>query len=202
MQNVLPRRIRRFVYIRTSKVMNVGELDTERRWYVMRDLKRSNALLPAYKQLKEAGMEVFTPMVSRLFTRNGKRIQREVPVIQDLLFVNDCRRNIDTIVAKTPTLQYRFKKGGTFGEALVVPDDEMNKFIAATQATDTPKFYSAEEVSSLMCGRNVRVVGGVLNGYEGKLQTVRGSKKKHLVIMLPSLVAVSVEIEDEFIELL
>ena len=31
---------------------------------------------------------------------------------------------------------------------------------------------------------------------------VRGSKRKNLVIMLPSLVAVSVEIEDEFIELL
>ena len=182
--------------------MNVGELDTERHWYVMRDLKRSNALLPAYKQLKEAGMEVFTPMVSRLFTRNGKRIQREVPVIQDLLFVNDYRQNIDAIVAKTPTLQYRFKKGGSFGEAMIVPDDEMAKFIGITQASDNPKFYSADEISSLMCGKDIRVIGGVLNGYEGKLQTVRGSKKKHLVIVLPSLVAVSVEIENEFIELL
>ncbi len=183
-------------------MMNGVKSDTERCWYVMRDLKRSNALLPAYKQLAEAGMEVFTPMVSRLFTRNGKRIKREVPVIQDLLFVNDCRQNIDAIVAKTPTLQYRFKKGGTFGEAIVVPDDEMAKFIGAIQSTDSPKFYSAEEVTDLMCGRDIRMVGGVLDGYEGKLQTVRGSKRKHLVIMLPSLVAVSVEIEDEFIELL
>lgn len=199
---MFPRRIRSIVPILALRKMDTDKLDTVKRWYVMRDLKRSNALLPAYKQLAEAGIEVFTPMVSRIFTRNGQRTTREVPVIQDLLFVNDCRQNIDPIVAKTPTLQYRFKKGGAFGEVLVVPDDEMAMFIGAIEASNNPKFYSAEEVSSLMCGRNIRIVGGVLNGYEGKLQTVRGSKRKNLVIMLPSLVAVSVEIEDEFIELL
>lgn len=182
--------------------MDTEKLYTERRWYVMRDLKRSNALMPAYKQLAEAGIEVFTPMVSRLFTSNGLRIKKEVPVIQDLLFVNDSRQNIDAIVAKTPTLQYRFKKGGKFGEVLVVPDDEMAKFIDATHATNNPKFYSAEEVSTLMCGRTIRMVGGTLNGYEGKLQTVRGSKKKRLLITLPSLMAVSLSINDEYIELL
>ena len=53
-----------------------------------------------------------------------------------------------------------------------------------------------------MCGRNIRMIGGVLNGYEGKLQTVRGSKTKHLVIVLSSLMAVSVDINDEFVEVL
>lgn len=50
----------------------------------MRDLKRSNALLPAYKQLSQAGMEVFTPMVSRVFSRNGKRIRKK-----DLITLNE-----------------------------------------------------------------------------------------------------------------
>lgn len=31
-------------------------------WYVMRDLKRPNSLLPAYKELGEKGIEIFTPM--------------------------------------------------------------------------------------------------------------------------------------------
>lgn len=53
-----------------------------------------------------------------------------------------------------------------------------------------------------MCGRNIRMIGGALDGYEGKLQTIRGSKTKHLIIILPSLLAVSVEINDEYIELL
>ena len=168
----------------------------------MRDLKRPNALLPAYKQLAQAGMEVFTPMTTRLSAKGGKRTKVEVPVMQDLLFVKDCRRNIDAVVEKTPTLQYRFKRGGRFCEAIVVPDEQMEKFIGAVRASASPKFYSAEEISSGMCGRNIRIVGGVLDGYEGRLQIVKGSKTKRLMIVLPSLLAVSVEIGDGFVELL
>lgn len=182
--------------------MEENRMDTQVHWYAMRDLKRSNATLPAYKQLSEAGFEVFTPLVLRLCTRNGKRIKREVPVVQDLLFVHALRQNIDTVVARTPTLQYRFKKGGKFGEAITVPEEAMAAFIGAVQASDNPKFYSAEEISAPMCGRRIRVVGGPLDGYEGVLQTVRGSKTKRIVIELPSLLAVSIEVEDEYIQLL
>ena len=150
--------------------MSENSIDIEKHWYAMRDLKRSNALLPAYKQLSQAGMEVFTPMVSRVFSRNGKRIRKEVPFMQDLL--------------------------------IVIPQDAMTRFIGATQASANPKYYAMDEISDLMCGRNIRMIGGVLDGYEGKLQTIRGSKTKHLIIILPSLLAVSVEINDEYIELL
>ncbi|MBP3456258.1 MAG: UpxY family transcription antiterminator [Alistipes sp.] len=182
--------------------MCANQDDAEKHWHAMRDLKRTNAMLPAYKQLSEAGMEVFTPMSTRLVVRNGKRTKVESPVIHDLLFVNDCRRNIDPVVAKTPTLQYRFKKGGRQGEPIIVPDEDMRRFIGAIRATDKPKFYSAEEITDLMCGRDIRIVGGALNGYEGKLQTVQGSKYKRLVLTLPSLMAVSVEINDAYVELL
>ena len=70
----------------------------------------------------------------------------------------------------------------------------MTRFIGATQASANPKYYAMDEISDLMCGRNIRMIGGVLDGYEGKLQTIRGSKTKHLIIILPSLLAVSVEI--------
>ena len=170
--------------------MEANKIDTTKQWFAMRDLKRTNALLPAYKQLSEAGIEVFTPMATCIFVKNGKRIRKDVPVMHDLLFVYDCRQNLDPIVSKTPTLQYRFKKGGRPGEPIVIPEEDMTKF------------YSAEEISSLMCGRNIRMIGGVLNGYEGRLQTVRGSKTKRLIITLSSLMAVSFAINDEYVELL
>ena len=44
-------------------------------WYVMRDLKRPNAKLPAYKQLSDEHLEVFTPMQWRLKLKNVKRIR-------------------------------------------------------------------------------------------------------------------------------
>ena len=78
----------------------------------------------------------------------------------------------------------------------------MSRFIAATQATDTPRYYTADEMTELMCGRDIRIKGGVLDGLEGKLQTIRGSKTKRLVIVLPTFMAVSVAIHDEIIEIL
>ena len=150
----------------------------------------------------EVGMEVFTPMATRFVVRDGKRIRVEVPVMRDLLFVNESRQNLDPIVAKTPTLQYRFKRGGKQGEPIVIPAEDMTRFIGAVQVANSPKFYSAEEIDPLMCGRKIRMVGGALDGYEGILQTVRGSKTKHLVITLPSLLAVSVDIHDEYVEVL
>lgn len=182
--------------------METHKANTEKQWFAMRDLKRANALMPAYKQLREAGIEVFTPMTTRFTVKEGKRVKHEEPAIRDLLFVNESRTNLDPIVAKTPTLQYRFKRGGKQGEAIVIPDDDMLRFIGVVQAADTPKFYSAEEVTPLMCGRKIRMVGGALDGYEGILQTVRGSKTKHLIITLPTLIAVSVDINDEFVEVL
>lgn len=174
---------------------------TEKQWYALRDLKRRNAVLPAYKQLIQAGIEVFTPMEWRMTTRYGKQIRQEVPVMQDLIFAHDSRQVLDPIVAKTPTLQYRYKKGGKYCEPIVVPEDDMSRFIGAINSSSNPKYYSAEEINSLMCGKKIRIVGGVLNGYEGKLQTVRGSKVKRLVIELPNLMAISVEVEKEYIQI-
>lgn len=182
--------------------MEATQIDTEKYWFAMRDLKRTNALLPAYKQLDELGMEVFTPMTTRFSTKEGKRVRVEVPVMHDLLFVKENRQNLDPIVAKTPTLQYRFKKGGKQGEPIIIPNEDMERFICAVRASNNPKFYAPEEITPLLCGRRIRIIGGTLDGYEGILQTVRGSKTKHLIITLPSLLAVSVDINNEFIEVI
>lgn len=91
------------------------------RWYVMRDLKRANAKVPAYKLLEEMKMEVFVPMKWHLVTRKGMRIREEVPFIQDLLFVHETQNNLDAVVEKIPTLQYRWLRG-TWREPMTVAD--------------------------------------------------------------------------------
>lgn len=76
----------------------------------MRDLKRANAKLPAYKQLLNEHFEVFTPMKEQLSVHGGKRTREEVPFIQDLLFVHDTQEAIDPFVEKYPTIQYRSRR--------------------------------------------------------------------------------------------
>ena len=167
----------------------------------MRDLKRSNALLPAYKQLSQAGMEVFTPMVSRVFSRNGKRIRKEVPFMQDLLFVRESRERLDPIVERMPTLQYR-DKIGVRHTPIVVRDSDMERFVNAVKSTDNPQYFRPDEVTPGMKNRKIIIIGGTLDGYTGTLVTTRGSKVKRLLVELPTLLAAAVEVQPEFIQLI
>ncbi len=171
-------------------------------WFVMRDLKRVNAKLPAYKQLSDAHFEVFTPMKERLSVRGGKRVREKVPFIQDLLFVHDTQDAIDLVVEKIPTIQYRFQKGGGYKTPMIVADADMERFIHAVSVSENPKYYLPGELTPAMCGRNIRIVGGPLDGYEGKLLTVRGSRTKRLLVELPEFFSVGVEVSPEYIKLL
>ena len=175
--------------------------EKEMRWYVMRDLKRTNAKVPAYKLLKGMKMEVFVPMKWHLVTRKGIRIREEVPFIQDLLFVHETRLNLDPIVKKTPTLQYRWLRN-TWREPMTVHDADMDRFIRAVSNSESPRYYLPEEITPTMYGRKIRIEGGPLSGYEGRLLTTRGSKVKRLLVELEGFLAVGVEVDPEYIQLI
>ena len=183
--------------------MAVEIVDTERHWYALRDLKRANATSPAYKVLSEVGVEVFTPMTWRMvISKSGRKVGREVAIMPDLLFAYDTKENLDSIIARIPTLQYRYKRGGAYCEPIIVPVQDMNRFISAVSAAGSPRYYSMDEISSLNCGQRIRIMGGSMDGMEGKLLSIRGSRTKRLVVELPNLLAVSVEIQDEYIQIL
>ena len=169
-------------------------------WFAMRDLKRRHAKLPAYKLFENLKVQYFTPMVHRLVVINGKRVDQEVPFMQDLLFVKDTREHLDSIVEKNSKLQYRYKLGVQH-TPIIVPTTDMERFIHAVEASDNPRFYSPNEVTPDMRNRQIRIIGGQLDGYIGTLVTTRGSKTKRLLVELPTLLAASVEVEPEYIQL-
>lgn len=121
----------------------------------MRDLKRRHAKLPAYKMFENLKVQCFTPMVHRLVVVGGKRVDQEVPFMQDLLFVKDTREHLDAIVESTPKLQYRYKLGVQH-TPIIVPVADMERFIKAVEASDNPKFYSPDEVTPEMRNRKIR----------------------------------------------
>lgn len=172
----------------------------EAQWYVLRDLKRVNAKKPAYKLLEEKKIEVFVPMKSQLSVRQGKRVREKVPFLQDLLFVHESRARLDSVVDSVPTLQYRWLHN-TYRQPMTVPEADMERFILAVTASESPQYYRPEEITSAMYGRKIRIVGGLLNGYEGYLLTTRGSKVKRLLVELPGYFSVGVEITSEYIQL-
>lgn len=180
----------------------VSELNEQ--WFVMRDLKRANAKLPAYKQLTEAGFHVFTPMTTKVIEKGERRERVTVPFIQDLLFVYSCRERLDRVVARTETLQYRYVRGAGYCTPMTVRACEMNRFITAVTSVESPRYYQPEEITSDRLGSRIRMIcDGPLNGLEGTLVKIKGSGKKRLVVKLPGLLAAVIEIDrNSYVELL
>ena len=169
-------------------------------WFVMRDLKRSNAKLPAYRLLEGLGIEVFTPMVWKILVRNGKQVRKKVPFMRDLLFAHDTHETLDPIVERTDTLQYRYVRGG-YKVPMTVREADMRRFVHAVKSSESPCYYTPEEISADMIGKKVRIVGGPLDGYEGCLQKMQGSRVKRLFIEIPGVLTASVEVRPEYIQL-
>ena len=178
--------------------MNGQETD-DKQWFVMRDLTRPNAKWPAYKMLEKMNIDFFTPMVHKLVTVKGKREDRKVPFMHDLIFVHDARAVIDPIVESVQTFQYRFLKQR---KLMTVRDADMERFIKAVESSENPKFYRPDEITPDMLNRKIRIIGGQLDGYEGTLLTLRGSKVKRLLVELPTLLVAAVEVQPEFIRLI
>lgn len=176
--------------------------NTNYQWYALRDLKRANAKHRAWEILSDKGFEVFTPMHWKLISKKGGgKIRVRVPVIYDLLFVYSDRESLDSEIQKIETLQHRFVKG-CGGNPLVVPASDMQRFIHAVTNSESVKYYSPSEITSAMKGKYVHIIGGVLNGYEGLLLSVRGSKVKRLVVELPNLITAGIEVNPEYIKVI
>lgn len=170
-------------------------------WFVMRDLKRRNSNSLAIHDLTKAGLEAFTPMTQMVMRIGGKLQRREVPVIQDLLFVHETKEKLDPIVELFPTLQYRYQRGKTKDEPITVRDEDMERFILAINNTETPIYYKPGELTDSMYGKSVHIHGGQLDGYEGRLLSVKGMRKRRLIVELPGLLSAAVEVEPDYIHL-
>ncbi|WP_353656149.1 UpxY family transcription antiterminator [Bacteroides acidifaciens] len=172
----------------------------EKQWFAMRDLSRRNSNRMAHHELRDAGLEVFTPMMEMLLTIRGKKQRRNVPVIQDLLFVYETKENLDPYVAKYPLLQYRYVLGRRANEPTVIRENEMRQFIMAVSNTENPKYFMPGELTQTMYGKKVRIIGGVLDSYEGKLLSIKGMRTKRLIVEVSNLISAAVEVAPQYIQ--
>lgn len=173
---------------------------TRRQWYVMRDLKRPNSLHPAYLELAGKGFEVFTPLHWQLKEIRGRKVRRQVPFLPDLLFVRATRAELDPLVQSIPTLQYRYVRGG-YRKSMIVADADMEHFMHAVASSPSPRYLTPAELTPAALGAQVTIVGGPLDGYKGRLLKMRGSRKRHLLVEIPHLLAAAVEVCPDFVRI-
>ena len=125
------------------------------------------------------------------------------PFMPDLVFVHKTKEELDPIVRKMELLQYRYVRGGKQYEAMRVRAKDFEKFRDAVEQIDNVEYFSYEEVSPRIFGKQIRIIGGRLNGFEGRLMSKKGSKFKRLLVDLQECnLSAAIQVESEFIQLL
>lgn len=102
-------------------------------------------------------------------------------------------------VLYTPTRKYRTLQFccvyvRSVSDPMFVPWKDMERFIHAVESA----YYSPEEITPDKYGREVRIVGGILDGYTDRLLRMLGSKVRRLLVKLPGFLVAGVEVRAEY----
>ncbi|MDO4758371.1 MAG: UpxY family transcription antiterminator [Rikenellaceae bacterium] len=166
--------------------MESGQKTEKKIWFAMRATYRREMI--AKRALEERQVESFVPMCYELKVQGGRRRRALVPAIHNLIFVYCEPKRLQAVKTSLPYLQYIIRKGG---EKIVVPDDQMQRFIAVTNTYDEElTFYNPEELN-LSVGQRVRVLAGNCEGQEGILIKVPGRRTRRVVVAIEGVMAVA-----------
>lgn len=172
-------------------------------WYAMRAYKNE---IRAEEQINAHPLlECFVAKRYELRTYHGKKLRKLVPLIPSLIFVKGCKEDIQHFKQRNQYLQYMgsANRTGKF-EALIVPERQMQAFIAIAKVYEADiKYINTSEVA-LDRGQKVRIIGGTFDGVEGILLQDKAKNSNRVVVSLPeSLGSISTaEISPDLIELL
>lgn len=147
--------------------------------------------LEAKRLLDEQVIENFVPMRYEVVNEKRQKKRRLVPVIHNLIFVHTTPAVMKQTKAAIPYLQYLTKIENARREPIIVPDEQMRRFIAVVGSGDEQLLYLEPGEIDLKRGARVRICGGALDGQEGLFQRVKGVRDKRLVVMIQGVIAVA-----------
>ena len=177
------------------------------KWFVMRAYKNEKK---AEEHLsREYGLKYFIPKQKLLRKINGKKVLVTVPVIRSLIFVFAKQEQIvDFKLNYYNDLQFVTRTFEGKHIYITVPNKEMENFIkVCEQKEEELNFFKPEELldekkRKIVKGQRVKVHGGPFNEVEGFFMKVEKKRGRQLVVIIPDLLAVSAEIDPDYLEIL
>lgn len=140
--------------------------------------------------LDSCNIENFIPMQYKLVLKNGKKSKKLVPAIHNLVFVRSSRAVIDEIKSSVESrLPARYMMNKSKGEPLIVPDNQMEHFIAIASTHHEDIVFLDPTELKLRKGDKVRIIEGPLAGVEGEFLRIRGDRR--VVVSVNGLMAVA-----------
>lgn len=163
-------------------------------WYAMRATYGRNML--ARTLLEGYGVESFVPM-RLVAVRRGRSTRRQlVPVIRDLIFVRTTPSQIRDVKAKISYLHYITRPEAGRNVPIIVPDEQMEQFVAVAATYDEGLQYLDPAEVNLKAGQRVRIRGGVFDGREGCFVRVAGMRSRRVVVAIEGVIAVAMVTAD------
>ncbi len=172
---------------------------TETKWFVMRAYKcesKAEEVLSA-----EGGLEYFLPKKPVIRTYHGRKSKRLVPAIPSLLFVHGSLEMIHQFKRINNFIQFVIWKKSDGQEYLTVPDSQMDSFIKVASSYEDVLFSAPEDID-IRKGSRVRIHGGRFDMAEGIFLQVRGKRNRRLVVLLDGIIAASVEVHPDLVEVM
>ena len=165
-------------------------------WYAMSATYHRE--LKAQSLLDAQSVSCFIPMrqVLRRATAHRPAQARLAPVVHNLIFVHTTPSVIRRVKRGIPFLQYLTWQRDGRRQPIVVPDREMERFMAVCRTMDEHLRYFKPDDVNLDSGTQVRIVGGLFDGQEGVLVRVKGCRSKRVVVMVQGVIAVAIKPEE------
>lgn len=162
------------------------EKDTEI-WFAMRATYRREP--DAMRLLEKENLGCFVPMQYKISIKKGKKVRALVPIIHNLIFVHARPSEVKRVKSQVTYLQYITDTRS--GQKIIVPDDQMQRFIAVSGTYNDHLLYFQPDELNLSKGTKVRVTGGDFEGQEGVFLKVKGARDRRVVIAIQGVIAVA-----------
>ncbi|MBD9094956.1 MAG: UpxY family transcription antiterminator [Bacteroides oleiciplenus] len=156
-------------------------------WYAMRATYRRES--DAMRLLEKEKLGCFIPMQYKISVKKGKKIRVLVPVIHNLVFVHARPSEVKRVKSQVTYLQYITDTRS--GEKIIVPDSQMQRFIAVAGTYNDHLMYFQPDELNLSKGTKVRVTGGEFEGQEGIFLKLKGARDRRVVIEIQGVIAVA-----------
>lgn len=156
-------------------------------WYAMRATYRREP--DAMHLLKKENLGCFIPMQYKICIKKGKKVRALVPVVHNLLFVHARPSDVQRVKSQVTYLQYITDTRS--GQKIIVPDSQMQRFIAVSGTYDDHLLYFQPDELNLSKGTKVRITGGEFEGQEGIFLKVKGARDRRVVIEIQGVIAVA-----------
>lgn len=143
----------------------------------------------AMRLLEKEKLGCFVPMQYKMCIRKGKKIRALVPVVHNLIFVHARPSEVQRVKSQVTYLQYITDTRS--GKKIIIPDVEMQRFIAVAGSYNDHLLYFQPEELNLSKGTKVRITGGDFEGQEGVFLKVKGARDRRVVVEIQGVIAVA-----------